>query len=162
MKSLDVEHSVTKIIVRGCLLMGLICGLAGCGGSSGPQRGAISGTVSFDGELVDQGSILFLPTGGTKGPSSGSGITNGRFSIPQEKGPVVGLYRVEVHWPRKTGKKIAVGSPAPPGTMVDEVAEAIPPAFNTKSTLEQRVESGENEIVIELTSKEVAVKESGR
>ena len=162
MKSLNVERSGATIIGHGCLLLGLICGLAGCGGSSGPQRGAVSGTVLFDGERVDQGSILFLPTAGTKGPSSGSGITDGRFSIPQEKGPVVGLYRVEVHWPRKTGKKIAVGSPAPPGTMIDEVAEAIPLTFNTQSTLEQRVEPGENEIVIELTSKEVAATVSGR
>ncbi len=162
MRILDFEHRNATMIGHVCLLLGVICGLAGCGGSSGPQRGAISGIVSFDGEQVDQGSILFLPTGGTKGPSSGSVITDGRFSIPQAKGPVVGMYRVEVHWPRKTGKKREAGSPAPPGTMIDEVAEAIPPVFNTKSTLEQRVESGENEIVIELTSKEVAPRVSER
>lgn len=158
-----VERNSAIIIGSGCILILLACSLTGCGGgASGPQRGAVTGTVSFDGELVDQGSILFIPTGGTKGPSSGGGITNGKFSIPQEKGPVVGQHRVEVHWPRKTGKKREAGSPAPPGTMIEEVVEAIPAAYNSNSTLEQRVEAGENVIDIELTSKAIAARELGR
>ena len=136
----------------------LACGLTGCGGAGGPDRGAVTGTVSFEGKPIDQGSILFVPVAGKAGSSSGAAITDGKFSIPQEKGPVVGLNRVEVHWPRKTGRKKEVGSPAPPGTMIDEVEEAIPATFNTSSTLEQRIERGNNAVDLKLTASGTAAK----
>lgn len=160
MDHLTRKREFAHAIFRYGLMLGLTCGLSGCGGDNGPKRGAIRGTVSFDGELIDQGSILFLPTGGTKGPSSGAGIINGQFSIPESKGPVVGLHRVEVHWPRRTGKRVEVASPAPQGTFMDEISEGIPSAFNTESKLQQRVEPGENEIVIELMSEAVAATEN--
>ena len=141
----------------GCAALLLTCGVMGCGASpSGPERGAVSGRVTLDGEVVEQGSIAFIPAAGTKGPSSGATIANGKFSIPQDKGPVVGTNRVEVHWPRKTGRQKEAGSPTPPGTMIDEVAEAIPAEFNSNSKLEQRVEAGENVVEIELQSKTTA------
>ncbi len=147
-----------NIIGGGCLLVLLAGGVTGCGGAGGPDRGAVTGTVSFEGKPIDQGSILFVPVAGKAGSSSGAAITDGKFQIPKEKGPVVGMNRVEVHWPRKTGRKKEVGSPAPPGTMIDEVEEAIPATFNTKSTLEQRIERGNNPVDLKLTASGAAAK----
>ncbi len=146
--------------VTALLVIGL---LGGCGTSAnGPERGAISGRVTLDGVVVEQGSIAFIPANGTKGPSSGAAIANGTFAIPLDKGPVVGTNRVEVHWPRKTGRQKEAGSPMPPGTMIDEVAEAIPSEFNSKSTLVQRIEAGENAVEIELESKPTATLQTQR
>ena len=42
--------------------------------------------------------------------------------------------------------------------MIDEVAEAIPAEFNSNSTLEQRIESGNNSVDLKLTSTAPAAK----
>jgi hypothetical protein len=43
---------------------------------------------------------------------------------------------------RKTSRKIPAGSPAPAGTMVDEVIQCIPKQFNDESTLRIQVTAG--------------------
>lgn len=117
----------------------VVC-LIGCG-SSGPPRAAISGTVTLDGEPVSEGTIAFLPAADTKGASTGTEIKEGKYSISSANGPTYGKYKVQIHWSKKTGKQIEVGSPAPPGTMKDEVIEAIPAKYNTESTVEKEVKS---------------------
>jgi hypothetical protein len=121
-----------------CLLIGL--SLIGCG-SSGPPRAALSGAVAFDGTPVNEGTIAFVPTAETKGTSVGADIKDGKYSIPAATGPMYGKYMVQIRWPKKTGKQIEMGSPAPKGTMIDEVAEAIPTKYNTETTLEKEVKS---------------------
>lgn len=118
-------------------LLTVLC-LIGCGGP-GPQRAAINGTVTYDGESVGQGTITFVPTGDTKGTSAGGEIKDGKYSIPSDKGTTLGKYKVQIRWSKKTGKQIEMGSPAPPGTKIDEVAEAIPAKYNTETTLEKEV-----------------------
>jgi len=143
--------SVCCLARLGMILPILLC-LSGCG-SSGPPRGSVQGKVTLDGQPVEQGTITFLPTGGTTGPSAGGVITGGQYSIEEDKGPVAGKSRVEIRWERKTGKKVPAGSPSPPGTMIDQVAEAIPAKYNSKSTLEKEIKEGDNTLDFELTSK---------
>ncbi|HEY4262539.1 MAG TPA: hypothetical protein VGM98_20420 [Schlesneria sp.] len=112
----------------------------GCG-SSGPPRAALSGEVTLDGAPVSEGTIAFLPTADTKGASTGGAIKDGKYSISAANGPTYGKYKVQIRWPKKTGKQIEMGSPAPKGTMIDEVAEAIPPKYNTETTLDKEVKS---------------------
>lgn len=62
-----------------CLLLtvALMASLAsvGCSGAS-----SVSGQVTYDGHLVEEGHITFAPVDG-KGPVVGSPIRNGRFTV---------------------------------------------------------------------------------
>ena len=128
----------------------LVALCVGCGKGDGLNRASVEGKVTLDGTPVEKGSISFVPTAGTKGPSVGGTIENGRYSLPSANGPVVGKYRVEIHAPRKTGKQIQAPM-APKGTMTDEVADAAPAQYNSKSTLEKEIKAGKNEIDFDLT-----------
>jgi hypothetical protein len=69
--------------------------LSGCGGGSSGV--AVSGKVTFNGKPVKEGSISFIPVEGTNGPTAGTSISDGSFSIGREGGPVPGKYRVEIN-----------------------------------------------------------------
>jgi hypothetical protein len=124
---------------------------AGCG-SRGGNRAAVSGAVTFDGQPVDGGAIVFLPQGDGPAdrPKSGAGIEAGRYAIPAEKGPAPGKYRVEIRWPRPTGKQIP--SDDPPNLM-DETRQVIPDKFNSRSELTCDVQPGKNNFDFPLTTK---------
>lgn len=126
--------------------------LTGCGGPGGPPRGAVEGEVTLDGTAIEQGSINFLPTGGTQGPATGASITNGRYSLSASEGPVVGRNRVEICAPHKTGRKV-LAPLGNPGEMTDEVVELFPAKYNTQSTLQRDVKPGDNTLDFKLTTK---------
>lgn len=127
--------------------------LAGCGAGSGPERAEVRGKVTFKGQPVEDGTIAFIPTGETTGPSAGGKIENGEYVIPAESGPVVGTHRVEIRAMRKTGKQTAGGIPGessgPSGdpTPVAQMEQFIPPEYNAKSKLTTEVKPGLNENV---------------
>ena len=125
--------------------------LGGCGPTGdGVSRGAVKGKVTLDGEPLQEGRIMFEPTGGNQGPVAGGGIQGGAYEIGVEKGVVVGKNLVRINANRKTGKKVK--SPMS-DEMVDAMEEAIPEKYNTSSTLEKDVQAGENVLDFELTSK---------
>jgi hypothetical protein len=126
----------------------LLCALAfsGCGGGGDDllsKRGSVQGIVTFDGEPVEEGQILFTPTG-KEGSVAGSAITDGEYSIPREQGPVAGPHSVAITASRKTGKQIKAMQPAPPGTMIDVKEEYIPAKYNYTTTLSAEIKAGEN------------------
>lgn len=116
----------------------------GCGGT---RRGAVSGQVTLDGQPVESGTISFIPAGAKHAPAAWSEIKGGRYSIPASQGPAVGPNRVEIRWPRKTGKKLPAVPPAPE---TDEVVEAIPPHYNTQSDLKAEIKPGANPLDFDL------------
>lgn len=134
------------VFVLGCSAVFLVCGCA-------EKKAAIGGRVSLDNEPVEIGVITFEPVDGTKSPSSGAQITKGEYQIPQDQGPFPGTFRVEIRVSRKTGKRIPAGSPAPAGTMVDEVVEAAPEKYNKESTLRFEVKPGTNAANFDLSTK---------
>lgn len=118
--------------------------LVGCGGKpyKGETRIAISGKVSVDGELVDGGTITFVPTvASDKQRAAGGQIVKGEYKVPEEKGPNAGSYKVLINWPKPTGRKLADSDT---GGMIDEVAEAVPPKYNTQSELTADVSATKN------------------
>lgn len=139
---------MVRVLLAALLLMSFC---AGCDQGGGVTRCAVEGKVTLDGAPVEEGSIAFIPTGGTEGPTAGGQIQNGQYSVPSAKGPVVGRYRVEIRAPRKTGKMIQ-NPMAEPGTMVEEIAEGAPAKYNSESTLEEEIKAGKNVIDFELTS----------
>ncbi|HVW02530.1 MAG TPA: carboxypeptidase-like regulatory domain-containing protein [Planctomycetaceae bacterium] len=74
------------------ILCVLLC--IGCEGQS--NRLPLTGTVTDrDGEPLE-GSISFLPDGGTEGPAANASVLNGEYRFDRTNGPVAGMYRVIV------------------------------------------------------------------
>lgn len=120
--------------VRGrvLILMGLVMAfLVGCGGASGGRLG-VTGTVTYKGAPVDNGSIEFIPHPGVK-TTSGSSITNGRFSIPADRGLEPGNYTIKI------SAMDAVVAGEPGGLPGKDPVEKIPAKYNSKSTLTEEV-----------------------
>jgi hypothetical protein len=117
----------------------------GCGSSN---RGAVTGKVTVNGELLKEGQLAFVPLDSGLGPSAGAGIINGEYKIDAAKGPLAGEYRVEINAFRKTGKKTWDGmgdeqGPAGKKNFVEEVEAFIPPKYNTASELRATIKAGE-------------------
>ena len=132
-----------------CAALGL-CWLAGCGGKAtykGPQRAAVSGTVSLDDQPVTGGTITFKPLD-AEGRTASAMIQDGRYDIPEEKGPNPGKYRVEITWDKPLGPPNEDNPDAPP----PKSNQVIPAKYNKESTLDRDIESGKNELNFELTS----------
>lgn len=117
-------------VKRPRLFLGLLLVVVGCGKSAGDRVG-ISGTVTFDGQPVQSGSISFRPSESTRGPSAGAAIVDGAFVVPADKGVAAGQYRVEILGTRKTGRSF--NDPVFGATDVDE--QYIPARYNNRSEL---------------------------
>ena len=131
---------------RGLALILALLGLAGCSGQP-----SVQGTVTFDGTPVDDGAISFVPTGGGTGGAGtvGAPIVDGKYTVAG-KGVAPGSYRVEIIWRKKTGRKVP--TPGDPGNMIDQVVQAIPPQYNTNSTLTRDIKPGTNTLDFDLKS----------
>ena len=129
------------------LVFGLLI-LLGCSQSTGRQ--SLDGAVEFDGAPLAEGSIVFLPQPGTKSPTCGGTISQGRFSILPAGGAACGTFRVEITAIRKTGKKV---TDPKEGKLVDELEQFIPTRYNQQSELTATVsEEGPNRFEFALKS----------
>ena len=121
-------------------LFAVLTGLAGCGRTDGTYP--VSGMVTFDGEALPEGDILFIPER-TDLPREGGKIQNGKFSFQAR----LGKKRVEVRASRPDPK---VKGPNGEPMYVDY----LPAAYNTHSTLTAEVTAdGPNEFRFPLLSK---------
>jgi len=144
-------------------------GLAGCGSDDGLARHPISGSVTFDGKPLANGSIQFFPSA-TTGPAiaSGAAIEEGQYAIPTDEGLVAGPYTVRItsmggkakakgKGKEAVGESVAEG--AMPGFGAMHPQDLIPPRYNVTSELTATVkEEGPNEFNFDLEkgSKETA------
>lgn len=133
------------------VLVVLCFALAGCSSAS---RAPVEGTVTLDGKPVDGGVIVFAPEeyrgGGVERTVVKADINGGKYSLDAAHGPVVGNYRVEIHWKRKTGRQIP--SDEPPGTKEEEM-EVIPRVYHEGSRTVVEIKPGENKFDYPLKSK---------
>jgi hypothetical protein len=123
----------------------VVCFICGCGGGAADSGGrlAISGTIHYKNEPVQNGSIEFVPHPGVK-TTSGSTITNGRFSFPREQGLEPGAYTVKI-------SAMEVIPPSEPGGLPGpDPKELIPAKYNTKSTLTREVKPDQTEFEFKL------------
>lgn len=134
-------------------------GFGGQGGFS--RRAAVRGFVTFDGMPLKNGVVLLLPAGETKGPTAGSTVSKGAFSIAVGSGPVVGRYRVEIKANRKTGRKENSAVPVGGRHDRDETVQFIPAMYNTASQIEIDVRPGRNTITLDLKSPSEPVAKPG-
>ena len=131
--------------------LGLCALFVGCGGAkyAGDQRFPLSGAANLDGQPIDLGSISFIPASET-GRASGGVIQDGKYDVPEEKGATAGKYRVEMHWLKRTGKRLL---DAESGEMYDQRLEALPDKFHTNSELTVEVPFPTNTFDFDLKSK---------
>ena len=119
---------------------GVFTSLCGCG-PSGPVLYGVTGTVTVDGERLDQGHIAFDPADG-KGDVYDGEVAVGQFSLTMEAGPKVvsvRAYRPSDH-------------PGPGGSQ--NFDQYLPPQYNTQSKLTVDVKAdGVNTFDFDLQSK---------
>jgi len=93
--------SIARVSLALAALAGLaLLALAGCGDSSGlPQRYSVAGTVTYKGEKVQSGTIVFEPTDPTGHHASGT-IENGYYKLTTSgeggDGALPGDYKVAI------------------------------------------------------------------
>ena len=131
-------------LIAACLLP-----LPGCAEKNADVRGSVRGLVTFEGNRVAKGSIVFEPTAGTRGPSAGGDIDDGRYQIATPVGPAIGTHVVRVSVKGPTGRRVQSLSEQ----LVDEIAEVLPAHCNTASTLQVEIKKGRNELNLDLRSK---------
>jgi hypothetical protein len=82
--------------------LGLAAALAGCGPSNGLTMGRVSGVVTYKGEPVEFGEVLFLPDsekGNSGVPSMGSIGKDGRYTMSTQEagdGVIAGYHKVGI------------------------------------------------------------------
>jgi hypothetical protein len=119
------------------------CSIAGCG----PAVATIEGTVRYDGRPVDAGRISFVPLAAGHKAAWGE-VREGAYSVAGEPGS----YRVEISWPRLTGRTVRGGFS---GTdLLPETEEAIPAAYNADSRLSATVAAGANTVDFDLDKRQ--------
>jgi hypothetical protein len=117
---------------------------AGCGGAGDRlPREPISGTVSFGGRPLNGGSIQLVPEGSSAGISSGGVITDGRFRVAREDGPVPGKYKVMIFAEGGRGAaRAADEAPGRPEPAAKGTAGLIPLRYNFQTELTAEVKAG--------------------
>ena len=113
--------------------------LFGCGKGIDPRRVEVHGSITLDGEPVQEGSISFYPGQGNKGVAAGGDVLDGAYTISRAKGPMAGKNRVEIRSPYATGRTNTVD-----GRQIKERLDRIPAKYNRHSTLEVDVQAEKN------------------
>jgi hypothetical protein len=121
----------------GFLFLVVVVGtLCGCG----KGEPTASGKVYFEGQLVPNGMIMFVPIGDQKITADSGKIIDGMFNFPTKPGKK----RVEIYASRP-------GRIDPMMKSAIQV-EYIPEKYNSKSTLEKEITvTGNNEFEFKLT-----------
>jgi len=136
----------------------LVLSSLGCGSDQiGPPRAETSGTVVFDGQPLQVGTIRFVPTEGTEGPKVSAQIVDGQFHVAESSGPVVGSHRVEIEAP--AAGDIAMDDEAAYEELVRKGKRQrvtfvrIPAVYNSRSKLAAKIDGdSSNELQFDLTS----------
>ncbi len=132
---------MTKGLLVPCLVVaGIVLAASGCGRGDGMR--AVTGTVTFDGQPVESGEIMFRSPDGTEGSAAGR-ITGGRYSLRSTPG----VKRVEI-----TARREIETAPAASGEPAIGFESYIPEKYNRQSELTVEVaQHGRNSFDFDLT-----------
>ncbi len=130
-----------------CATVHSICLLAFCSCNSGPERYSLSGQVSYDGQPVTDGEIIFSPLDDTTGIAASTIIRHGKYEIVRSAGPTAGKYDVDITGRRPTGRLVrGEGSSGP----IEAMAQYIPSAYNSETTLQVEIDSDRDDLDFHL------------
>lgn len=111
--------------------------LVGCGG--GVERADVYGTVTYQGEPVEEGTISFEPK--DKGPLVATNITEGEYQLKGDRGVPPGSYHVKISSTVEDTEAFEEGmGPEPPRK------EVLPEKYNIATELTLDVPSGEGSL----------------
>jgi hypothetical protein len=131
----SILHTSSLLLVAACL--------AGCGGDRGPERTVVSGTVTYNGKPLTNGSIRFMPTATSAVPMAGAGIKDGAYKVEGHGGVPVGTHKVEIEAYRVDPKYVKPEMPMSRGV---PRTQYIPKRYNTDSNLQITIEPGSSQI----------------
>ena len=141
-----ITHEEVSMRTALAILVCLILGSLGCSSNtSAPGMHVVQGTVTFDGQPVESGRILFRQTEGD-GKAFSTEIVDGAYELEVKEGPS----EVQITASRLIPGKFdnSNGTPEQMGEMY------IPAKYNRKSELNALVTpDGENEFSFDLTAK---------
>ena len=121
-----------------------IClGMAGC---NAERSAVVSGTVTFDGQPIEDGVILFSAADGGS-TTKGGIIAQGRYRVTAPQG----LLKVTIRAAKVIGKKKLYGTADSPEVPVK--TEALPGKYNARSELQLEVGPGTNDKDWDLRSR---------
>lgn len=131
------------------MIISLACAvLVGCGGK---PVGTVTGTVTFQGQPIEQGLITFSPAG-AEGSAAGGTISNGKYSV-------TGLALTRYHVMVEATKEPKFTSPGDPANNRTKTAEEIRaqydplPLDTTGKEQDIDVKAGTQSLDFKLTSK---------
>jgi hypothetical protein len=101
--------------IAGTLFLGL---LSGCDSQPKVPGAHLAGTVTIEGQLIDDGSIVFTPSGSARGQAVGGPIRAGHYDCPYVP---LGESRVQIYALKPTGKTIEAM-----GSMIPEMKDLVP------------------------------------
>lgn len=134
------------------IIIAILVAVSGCGKT---ERGAVTGHVYLNDRPLIHGTITFQPLARPvcDHPAAWTTIEQGRFELPQEKGPGLGQCRVEIRSLKQTNR--SAPSPVPsadggPGEPIKLMIEAVPDRFNKESQLVVEIKGGINSLSFRL------------
>lgn len=136
------RYNIIVLIIAG------VASLHGCG-SRNPATHAVTGTVSYQGKLVEGAGVMFMPSSGR--PASGRTDAQGRFTLRTYKdgdGAIVGENVVSI------SKMIPVPGDDAKDPMLKRMSSVLPTRYATPTTspLKATVSAaGPNDFTFELT-----------
>lgn len=123
----------------------VMAAFVGCSNSDGMVP--VEGQVMLNGKPLETGQMQFIPTQGTKGPTSGAALVDGKFSARIPEGKIL----VKITSPEKYGPRTEHFDPATNSTVVNQMArERVPAKYNEISELVVDVKSGGEPLVMDL------------
>ena len=125
------------------LAVGLALTATGCG--KGETLTRVTGKVSYEGQPISEGRILFRNTGGDQRAYSAA-ITNGAYELMCEPGTM----RVEIIASRVIPGKFKKGENGEK-ELIPEAEMYIPTKYNSESKLSAEVKSSANDVPFDLT-----------
>ena len=127
-------------MLRGCVLFVVVCGLSGCG-SGDVTLAPVRGRVTLDGRPIANAWVKFHPSKGrgSQARTNNDGVYELEYTA-ERRGALLGEHKVEVGT-REINDAL--------GNQVNR-PEVIPARYNTESTLQASIASGENVVDLEL------------
>ena len=132
-----------------CVLAGLFVAISGCGQGDGLSRCVVSGSVSFDGKPVPNGTIRFVPA---NGPQAATTITDGKYEIAKKGGVPIGQSKVFISAYSQTGGNQDGDLVSQGGGRASNGADQqyIPKRYNIDSTLTADISGAENPLTVDF------------
>jgi hypothetical protein len=109
----------------------LVSSVIGCGKAS--ERLPLQGKITWQGQPLTKGSILFMPARGHRGPKIGAQVVEGDYQIDADRGATAGAYRVEVR--SDSGERPHSPTDERPTRTATKSSASIPPEYNSNSRL---------------------------